>query len=94
MPVAVNRSLLESLCMTALAGALAYGAIALRDGRDEGPGGGGSALAALAWLSMGIIAALTLRSVFEGTRRGEYGAFAMLAAQAVLLVWLLFRLIE
>jgi hypothetical protein len=87
--VAVNRSLLESLGMTAACGALACGALALRSAR-----GSGAVLAALAWLAMVFVAGLTLRSVIEGNRRGEYGAFALLAAQAVALVWLLFRLIE
>lgn len=88
--MAVNRSLLASLAMTAACAGLAAGALALRAGRDDGRTG----LAALAWLSMAILAALTLRSVIEGARRGEYGAFALLAAQAALLIWLLFRLIE
>jgi hypothetical protein len=91
--VAVNRSLLASLGLTAASGVLACGALALRSGRDDGPAGS-SALAALAWLAMAVIAGLTLRAVIAGTRRGEYGAFALLAAQAALLVWLLFRLIE
>jgi len=90
--VAANRSLLASLAMTAASGTLAFGALALRSAGDERAGG--TVLAALAWLSMAIIAALTLRSVIEGGRRGEHGAFALLAAQAALLVWLLFRLIE
>ena len=89
--MAANRSLLASLAMTAASGTLAFGALALRSGDERA---GGTVLAALAWLSMAIIAALTLRSVIEGGRRGEHGAFALLAAQAALLVWLLFRLIE
>lgn len=89
----VNRSLLASLGLTAASGVLACGALALRSGRDDGTAGG-SASAALAWLAMAVIAGLTLRAVIGGTRRGEYGAFALLAAQAALLVWLLFRLIE
>jgi hypothetical protein len=92
--VTVNRSLLASLGMTAVSCALAYGALAVRSGRQESVGEGGTVLAALACLSMVIIAALTLRSVIEGTRRGEFGAFALLAAQAAALVWLIFRLIE
>jgi len=94
--VAVNRSLLASLGLTAASGVLACGALALRSGRDDGPAGGSAlaALAWLAWLTMAVIAGLTLRAVIAGTRRGEYGAFALLAAQAALLVWLLFRLIE
>jgi len=90
--VAVNRSLLASLGLTAASGALACGALALRSARDDGPAGS-PVPAALAWLAMALIAVLTLRSVIAGGRRGEYGAFAMLAAQAALLVWLLFRLI-
>ena len=66
----------------------------MRSGRDGSPGASSTVLAALAWLSMAIIAALTLRSVIEGTRRGEHGAFALLAVQAAALVWLLFRLVE
>ena len=87
--MAVNRSLLESLGMTAACGALACGALALRSAR-----GSGAVLAALAWLAMVFVAGLTLRSVIEGNRRGEHGAFALLSVQAAALVWLLFRLIE
>ena len=94
MPVPVNRSLLASLGLTAVSAALAYGTLAVRSGRDQSSGGSSTVLAALACLSIVVIAALTLRSVIEGTRRGEYGAFALLAAQAALLVWLVFRLIE
>ena len=92
--VGVNRSLLASLGLTAASAVLACGALALRPAAAPGAGGDGLQLAALAWLSMAIVAALTLRSVIEGTRRGEYGAFALLAAQGALLVWLLFRLLE
>jgi hypothetical protein len=91
--VAVNRSLLASLGLTAISGALACGALALRSGREDGPGGG-TVAAVLAWMSMAVIAALTLRSVIQGSRRGEYGAFALLTVQAAALVWLLFRLLE
>ena len=91
--MAVNRSLLASLGLTAASGVLACGALAMRSGRDDGPAGS-FAPAALAWLAMAVIAGLTLRAVILGTYRGEHGAFALLAAQAALLVWLLFRLIE
>jgi hypothetical protein len=84
---APNRALLVALGLCAANALLALGVMLSPFGRGEGYGViGYSVLRALVFVLMLAIAVVTLRVVLAGQRRGEHGAFALLVAQAALLV--------
>lgn len=82
-----NRSLLIALALCAVNALLALAVLLSPFGRGEGYGViGYSVLRSIVFVLMLAIALVTLRVVLAGQRRGEHGAFALLVAQAALLV--------